>query len=207
MEPIYIKTDKNGTKIYHDYTCPRCGGHAYIEHFSHVDGGVCFKCNGAGRLDKPMIIRRYTPEYQAKLDAKRDAKQIAYYTENKDKINAKVLRQLGFIDTDTLYLYTGKTYGIKEELKAGGAHFEKFGDAPVWIAKKDLGDFEGTYKLAVTTNDIPKVIGDYGVGQYQNVFNIQCLDVISDWLNDTYWKDYHERLEKQPKSPKRYWRH
>ena len=26
MKPIYVRTDKNGTKIYHDWTCPRCGG-------------------------------------------------------------------------------------------------------------------------------------------------------------------------------------
>ena len=31
MEPIYIRTDKNGTKIYHDWTCPRCGGAGYAD--------------------------------------------------------------------------------------------------------------------------------------------------------------------------------
>lgn len=31
MKKVYIRTDKNGTKIYHDYTCTRCGGAGYSE--------------------------------------------------------------------------------------------------------------------------------------------------------------------------------
>lgn len=28
--------------------CLRCGGAGYLPHFSHVQGGVCFRCNGRG---------------------------------------------------------------------------------------------------------------------------------------------------------------
>lgn len=32
--------------------CPRCGGRGNIPAFSHVQGGVCFKCGGTG---SPLI--------------------------------------------------------------------------------------------------------------------------------------------------------
>lgn len=32
------------------YPCERCGGTGTIRGFSHVLGGVCFKCGGSGRL-------------------------------------------------------------------------------------------------------------------------------------------------------------
>ena len=28
--------------------CKRCDGDKYLQHFSHVQGGVCFRCNGRG---------------------------------------------------------------------------------------------------------------------------------------------------------------
>lgn len=30
--------------------CPRCLGDKYYERFSHIQGGVCFKCNGTGLI-------------------------------------------------------------------------------------------------------------------------------------------------------------
>jgi len=29
-------------------TCPRCAGAGILEEFRHIDGGVCFKCDGTG---------------------------------------------------------------------------------------------------------------------------------------------------------------
>lgn len=31
-------------------TCPRCKGEGVIKHFSHVLGGLCFKCKGGGEV-------------------------------------------------------------------------------------------------------------------------------------------------------------
>ena len=45
--------------------------------------GVCFKCNGAGKVWGKWIER--TPEYQAKLDAKREAKAKARQAEQEAK--------------------------------------------------------------------------------------------------------------------------
>ena len=32
------------------FTCPKCEGHGKIGAYSHVMSGVCFKCNGAGKV-------------------------------------------------------------------------------------------------------------------------------------------------------------
>lgn len=79
-----IKIDRNGSKHYEGMiTCDRCGGRGYYAIGTHNmqpvlsphDGGVCWKCHGAGKVRSKWIER--TPEYQAKLDAKRRAKREA----------------------------------------------------------------------------------------------------------------------------------
>lgn len=83
-----IKVDRNGSKHYEGMvTCDRCGGKGYYAIavcngqpvLSPVDGGVCFKCGGAGKVLGKWIER--TPEYQAKLDARRKARQEARQAE------------------------------------------------------------------------------------------------------------------------------
>lgn len=80
-EATLIKIDRNGSKHYEGYvTCDRCGGNGYFAIgicnmrpvLSPHDGGVCWKCLGAKKVFSKWIER--TPEYQAKLDAKRQAK-------------------------------------------------------------------------------------------------------------------------------------
>mgnify|MGYP003165815777 CR=1 FL=1 len=46
---VYIRTDKNGTKIYHDYTCPRCGGAGGADQWIYT-GWTCYECGGTGRV-------------------------------------------------------------------------------------------------------------------------------------------------------------
>lgn len=81
MEATLIKIDRNGSKHYEGLaTCDRCGGKGYYALgilngrpvLSPHDGGVCWKCHGTGKVHSKWIER--TPEYQAKLDAKRKAK-------------------------------------------------------------------------------------------------------------------------------------
>ena len=69
MEPIYIRTDKNGTKIYHDWNCPRCCGYGMLDKWINT-GRVCYACGGSGKRVRAKIVKEYTPEYWAKLDAK-----------------------------------------------------------------------------------------------------------------------------------------
>ena len=73
--PVLIKIDRNGTKYYSDDTCQRCGGQGERSEWYYT-GMICFECGGTGR-SRPRIYKEYTPEYQAKLDAKRAAKLAA----------------------------------------------------------------------------------------------------------------------------------
>lgn len=84
MDAKLIKIDRNGSKHYEGMvTCDRCYGNGYyvvgilngVPVLSPYDGGVCWKCGGTGKVKGKWIER--TPEYQAKLDARREAKHRA----------------------------------------------------------------------------------------------------------------------------------
>ena len=79
-----LKVDRNGSKHWRgEIVCDRCGGKGvYYTGVcngqlvpAYPDDGVCWKCGGKGRVIDTWIER--TPEYQAKLDAKREAKWAA----------------------------------------------------------------------------------------------------------------------------------
>ena len=75
----YIRTDRNGTKYYEDYTCTRCGGAGYSDSWWRT-GKICYGCSGSGRKNKPTTFKIYTPEHAAKLEErrrKREAKRLA----------------------------------------------------------------------------------------------------------------------------------
>ena len=91
-----IKIDKNGSKHFSGMVkCDRCGGDGMYKWGAMINGrpqyaGVCFKCDGAGKVMSTWIER--TPEYQAKLDAmreKRQAKKQAEYEAKQAEIEAK----------------------------------------------------------------------------------------------------------------------
>lgn len=125
-QKILYKTDKNGTKYYHcTDRCPRCGGTGIVEIYIRVNGGECFECWGAGVIE--WDEKEYTPEYEAKLEAqrqKREAKRIAKLEAELPAKQAAWLTKEGFDQNGTTYIFLGKTYGIKEELKALGAKFD-----------------------------------------------------------------------------------
>lgn len=82
MNGKLIKIDKNGSKhIRVIEECDRCQGRGYYAIgvlngelvYAHPDAGVCYKCHGAGKVERTIIER--TPEYQAKLDARRAKRQ------------------------------------------------------------------------------------------------------------------------------------
>lgn len=77
-----IKVDRNGSKHYEGMVeCDRCQGKGYYvigvcnnqPVLSPLDNGVCWRCGGTGTVHGKWIER--TPEYQAKLDAKRAERQ------------------------------------------------------------------------------------------------------------------------------------
>lgn len=118
----YVRTDRNGTREYVDPRCPKCGGEGFIYYYAHVNAGVCFKCGGTGKAPHPERIRVYTPEYKAKVIAKRDQKLREQAVEK----NKKTLEKYGFNASGEAYIILGNTYSIKDELKAAGAKYNSF---------------------------------------------------------------------------------
>lgn len=137
MKPIYVKTDKNGTKYYHDYTCPRCAGAGFCDKWINT-GRVCFECGGTGKRFNPKLVKEYTPEYWAKLEARRQAKaakeaevRAKYAEEHAEEIAAKQAEEnrrimefrfseMGCGKDGIGYVLTGKTYNHKDEIKKNG---------------------------------------------------------------------------------------
>lgn len=152
MKPIYIRTDKNGTKIYHDYTCPRCCGYGMLDKWINT-GKVCYACGGSGKRSVPKVVKEYTPEYWAKLDAKRNAKaakkaeEAAKYAEEHAEEIAAANRQalinryaMNGLDANGIgYVLIGKTYQIKDQIKKSGGKWV-YGQwiCPVEIQAKDV---------------------------------------------------------------------
>lgn len=88
-----IRTDKNGTKYYEGLVeCDRCSGKGIYYIGVHngqplpswVDQGVCFKCLGRGKVVGKW--KEYTPEYEAKLEARRKAKREKWEQEHAEEI-------------------------------------------------------------------------------------------------------------------------
>lgn len=128
-----IKVDRNGSKHYEGMiTCDKCGGAGMIAHhvengvpsWNWTDGGVCWKCGGSGKIHSKWIER--TPEYQAKLDAKRQKKheaEIAKQKAHADEINQAFFQQQGFNAEGKTFVVLGDTYKIRSELKDLGCKF------------------------------------------------------------------------------------
>lgn len=118
MAITLIKVDKNGTKYWHKDGCPKCGGTGYIPGYEYVEGGRCFKCGGSGVGGYSW--KEYTPEYAAKLAARRAAKA----KKNAPETNAKFFQSIGFSANGEAWLVVGvDTYSIKDALKEAGAKF------------------------------------------------------------------------------------
>lgn len=84
----FIRTDKNGTKIYEDWTCPRCGGEGWAGQWKFT-GVYCFRCGGSGLRKRPVIVKEYTDEYAAKLEARRQAKAAKWAEDHAEEIAAQ----------------------------------------------------------------------------------------------------------------------
>lgn len=113
----FIREDKNGTRYYTDYRCPKCGGSGYIDYFAHVQKGQCFKCGGSGEWEHGLRVVKES--YRKKLDAKRLEKVKAGAAER----NAAYFKKMGLALDGSFWVIMGDTFSIKDELKAKGARF------------------------------------------------------------------------------------
>ena len=141
----FMRTDRNGTRYFTDYTCDRCGGHGVITGYHYVEGGRCFKCGGCGILDKPEIVKIYTPEYYAKLNENREKRAAKAAAERLEKARIErpaKLMAAGFGHEDDgwfIYRILGDTFTIKDELKALGC---KFHGGLGWYAARQLDGYK-----------------------------------------------------------------
>jgi hypothetical protein len=127
MARWYVKTDKNGTEIWANDTCNRCGGRGASEAWKFT-GCTCYECGGSGR-SKVHLEKQYTPEYKAKLEARakvrHDKKQREWEAgaaERNAEKNLNTLHRYGFQELDA-YAVLGNTFDIKDQLKEAGAKF------------------------------------------------------------------------------------
>ena len=134
-EPI----KKNGrlyTQI--EMTCDRCGGTGVfacrVENGHPVPhpayGGVCLKCNGEGVVRKTVRLyteREYAAAQKAKANRKATAEErrIAAERERKAKAFDNWIERNGFDSDGYTYVFYGKTYPIKDDLKAHGCKYSR----------------------------------------------------------------------------------
>ena len=138
----YVRTDRNGTRYFHDCTCGRCGGRGGWEGWPDF---TCYECGGSGRSSKGTEIKAYTPEHAAKLEKQRQARAEKAQKARNEKAIAErgdKLLSLGFGlegSTYVLYRVVGETYSIKDELKAAGCRFKP---SVGWYANHALANYE-----------------------------------------------------------------
>ena len=168
----FIKTDKNGTKIYHDYTCPRCAGMGEAAKWINT-GKTCYACGGSGVRVRPLVVKEYTDEYWAKLQARREARAAKYAEEHADEIaaekeererreaewrngnNKRTWESLGFGADGIGYALTGNTYRVKEQIKANGGKWE----AQTWVCPVEF-KANGVHSFRMDAHDF---INEHGI--------------------------------------------
>lgn len=140
MELVYVRTDKNGTKIFHNWACPRCGGAGESDNWIFT-GRICYKCGGTGKRKTPEIVKEYTEEYAAKLEARRQAKADKHNQKQAAEIADQARETLKFryanfgCGTDGVgYVLRGSTYRIKDQIKANNGKWV-YG---VWICPVNM---------------------------------------------------------------------
>jgi len=116
-DPYIERVDKNGTEHWVDHNCPKCAGTGYLPGYEFIDGARCWRCNATGY--STHRYKKMTPEYEAKLETARVAK-----TRKKNLAErADFLARNGFNVDGLIFVVIGKTFEIKDDLKAAGAKF------------------------------------------------------------------------------------
>ena len=119
--------NENTRKAYVTSPCPKCGGSGQFAWF-----GVCFTCNGHGYIGKWVKVYS-VPEYEKYIAAQERAKErkaqkeqerVQALKDNSEENKNALLEKFGFdVNDPAIYLVSGNTYEIKDELKERGARF------------------------------------------------------------------------------------
>lgn len=100
--------------------CGRCGGTGRLQCYSHVQGGVCFQCNGACYFTKSYKLRSL--EEAEKLQAKYRAKKEKEEQVKRAKLMEEFMNKYDSL-TD-MYVVYKNSYDNKDYLKSIGYKFE-----------------------------------------------------------------------------------
>lgn len=136
MKLEYVRTDRNGTKIFNDWTCPRCGGAGESDKWAFT-GKICYGCGGTGKRRAPKVVKEYTKEYADKLEKRRIAREEKRLAENPpasqeelqalaDEVRKNKWKSQGFQGEGTGFIHSGNTYDNRETLYKAGARWNNF---------------------------------------------------------------------------------
>lgn len=145
-----LKIDKNGTKYWSKMVkCWKCNGRGTLSWTSYRNG-VCFDCDGFGEYEE--IEKEYTPEYQAKLEArraKRAEKKMAEERAKAHELNLKFFAKNGFNADGVTWAVLGDTFSIKDNLREAGFKFNY--SALGWHGDHEI---EGLQTVKMTAQEI-----------------------------------------------------
>lgn len=170
-----IKIDRNGSKHWKGLvTCDRCDGRGWYavgvhnDHLvpSSVDDAVCYKCHGKGKVMSTWIER--TPEYQAKLDAKREAKWVAIKAEQeriaKEREEREAAEEKAMAEAEAarkaISQYVGEV-GKKVELQVTFEYEAEYQTKFGWTSVFGFKDANGN-KIVWKTSSVPMVLDKDG---------------------------------------------
>lgn len=186
MKKDLIRVDENGTKYYHcEDRCDKCGGTGLIKCFMHVDGGTCFDCGGTG-----IYIwdeKEYTPEYEQKLSEQAQKlyeKKLAKAQKEAAKTNAEFFKKNGFTKDGKTYFIIGKTYDIKDELKANGAKWD--GRSSHWRMAEVPENIKANYTIIEISVDEMYDTGFGGAYSWTNWKSMPDIDEDGNPVEDHY---------------------
>lgn len=157
----YVRTDRNGTQYFLDTNCPRCSGYGELDKWAYT-GRVCFACGGTGKRPQPKTIKVYTPEHEAKLEARRLAKLPKVSEQEQQEREAKAKQMIeemkintwlynGFDREGRGFIHYGDTYKNKDAIKANGGRWCMLMKA--YVAPKPI-ECKGVKIMEVNVSDI-----------------------------------------------------
>ena len=163
-----ISIDEEARKAHIKIKCPRCNGLGFIVSRVEngvmipipVDGGICYHCNGAKYLSK--WVKAYTEkEYERYMKAQERAREkrqekeearIQALKDNSEENKKAILAKWGFdVEDPAVYLVTGNTYDIKDELKERGG---RFNPALNWHFTREVEVPEGHELVKVAFDEV-----------------------------------------------------
>lgn len=119
-----IRIDRNGTKYWHGLVpCSRCGGAGGADKWSFT-GWKCYKCGGSGTEEGNW--KEYTPEYEAKLMARRQARYEKYLADHAEEIAKAEAERKAKQEAERLAKEEAERK--EREKKAKSQHFGQIGD-------------------------------------------------------------------------------